>query len=93
MSLGDFLQRAVSKWMREGGPEDDIVLTSRIRVARNVQGYPFPILQTDSHADEIVQMMEQAVQSSAMQQLGKYEMVRCRDLSPLDPSVRRKASD
>ncbi|GLG02566.1 protein-arginine kinase [Alicyclobacillus hesperidum subsp. aegles] len=87
MSLSDFLQRAVSKWMREGGPEDDIVLTSRIRVARNLQGYPFPILQTDSHADEIVRLMEQAIQSPVMQQLGNYEMVRCRDLSPLDRQV------
>lgn len=87
MSLSDFLQRAMSQWMKDGGPEDDIVLTSRIRVARNLQGYPFPILQTDSHATEIIESLEHAVQSDALHELGKFELIRCRDLSAMDRQV------
>ncbi|GEO26697.1 protein-arginine kinase [Alicyclobacillus acidoterrestris] len=87
MSLSDFLQRAMSRWMRDGGPDDDIVISSRIRVARNIQGYPFPILQTDSHATEVIQLVEQAMSTMSVNQLGNYEMVRCRDLSPLDRQV------
>ncbi|WAH37366.1 protein arginine kinase [Alicyclobacillus dauci] len=87
MSLSDFLQRAMSRWMKDGGPEDDIVLTSRIRVARNLQGYPFPILQTDSHANEIIEMVDKAIQSEPMRGLGVFELIRCRDLSALDRQV------
>ncbi|WP_067621055.1 protein arginine kinase [Alicyclobacillus acidiphilus] len=87
MSLSDFLQRAMSRWMKEGGPEDDIVLTSRVRVARNLQGYPFPVLQTDSHAREVIESVARAVASPSMASLGKFELVRCQDLSALDRQV------
>src|SRR5579875_997082 len=87
MSLSDFLQRAMSRWMRDGGPEDDIILTSRIRVARNIQGVPFPILQTDSHSDEVIQLVEKALHSSSFSKLGKFELVRCTNLSALDRQV------
>ncbi len=31
-----------AEWMQGGGPESDIVISSRIRLARNLRGYPFP---------------------------------------------------
>ncbi|MFX4301168.1 protein arginine kinase [Alicyclobacillus tolerans] len=87
MSLGDFLQRATSRWMKEGGPEDDIILTSRIRVARNLQGMPFPILQTDSHAHQVLESIHTAVQHPSMQKLGNFEWINCKDLSAIDRQV------
>ena len=32
----------VPSWMEQAGPEGDIVLSSRIRLARNLSGVPFP---------------------------------------------------
>ena len=32
----------VPRWMEQAGPEGDIVLSSRIRLARNLNGVPFP---------------------------------------------------
>lgn len=87
MSLSDFLQRAMSRWMKDGGPDDDIVLTSRIRIARNLQGYPFPILQTETQANEIIEAVERTVQSTSVQEQGHFELIRCRDISPLDRQV------
>ena len=29
-------------WMRGSGPHSDVVMTSRVRLARNLRGYPFP---------------------------------------------------
>ncbi|MFP3325886.1 hypothetical protein R0K05_22795, partial [Planococcus sp. SIMBA_160] len=34
MSLQHFIQDALSQWMKQKGPESDIVLSSRIRLAR-----------------------------------------------------------
>ncbi|MDQ0190374.1 protein arginine kinase [Alicyclobacillus cycloheptanicus] len=87
MSLSDFLQRAMSKWMRDGGPNDDIALTSRIRIARNITDVPFPMLQTDSHADAVIDRVRRALASPDVRRFGNFELVRCSELSALDRQV------
>lgn len=87
MSLSDFLQRAMSQWMKDGGPDDDIILTSRIRIARNLEDMPFPILETDSHADEVVRLVKQALESKTVQNVGAFEIARCAEMSALDRYV------
>ncbi|MBX6352492.1 MAG: protein arginine kinase [Thermoflavifilum sp.] len=87
MSLSDFLRRAVSPWMRNGGPEDDIILTSRVRVARNLEDVPFPVLQTDSHANHVIQAVQNALATPAVQALGRFELLRCSDMSAIDRQV------
>jgi protein arginine kinase len=87
VSLSDFLKRAMSRWMKDGGPEDDIILTSRIRIARNLHDVPFPTLQTDVHADEVIHAVKNALNSTAVRRLGDFEFARCRDMSALDRQV------
>ncbi len=36
------LLKKSAEWMRSSGPQSDIVITSRVRLARNLEGYPFP---------------------------------------------------
>ncbi len=86
MSLGDFLQKAMSEWMREGGPQDDIILTSRVRIARNLEGFPFPVLQTDTHADEVIHQTQSALTKAQIPGT-RFELVRCSDMSALDRQV------
>ena len=40
MKLSDLTSRA-GEWLRGSGPMSEIVISSRIRLARNVAGYPF----------------------------------------------------
>src|SRR5215212_6098147 len=40
MKLSDLTNRA-GEWLRGSGPMSEIVISSRIRLARNVGGYPF----------------------------------------------------
>jgi protein arginine kinase len=87
MSLSDFLERAMSRWMKDGGPEDDVVLTSRIRVARNLENIPFPILQTDTHANQVIDLVSQALHAPSVQKLGKFELLRCKEMSAIDRQV------
>ena len=35
-------------WMKGSGPHSDIVMTSRVRLARNVRGFPFPGFSAES---------------------------------------------
>ncbi|MCL6627589.1 protein arginine kinase [Alicyclobacillus shizuokensis] len=87
MSLSDFLKRATSRWMKDGGPEDDIVVTSRVRIARNLDDMPFPILQTDSHANQVIDTMRRAMETPEFQALGRFDLLRCSETSPLDRQV------
>lgn len=42
MSIENLLDKPLTPWMKGGGPDGDIVLSSRIRLARNLEGVPFP---------------------------------------------------
>jgi protein arginine kinase len=54
MSMEKFLNQAVSSWMSEEGPYSDIVLSTRIRLARNLRDFLFPTLFTSEEAKQIV---------------------------------------
>ena len=47
MSLEKFVENALSSWMNEEGPEMDIVLSSRVRLARNFKDFTFPTVFSD----------------------------------------------
>jgi len=73
--------------MKDGGPQDDIILTSRIRVARNIEGIPFPVLETDSHANHVIQLVDRAIHAPDVTELGQFEILRARDMNDLDLQV------
>jgi protein arginine kinase len=43
----------LSEWMRGTGPEGDVVLASRVRLARNLKGLPFPHAMDDTQAESL----------------------------------------
>ena len=45
-------------WLNAEGPDSDIVISSRIRLARNIENYPFPVKATVSHKAEITQKIK-----------------------------------
>ena len=47
MSLNELIKSPVVSWMAADGPESDIVITSRIRLARNLARLPFPQLMSE----------------------------------------------
>ena len=42
-------------WYDQAGNRSDIVLSSRVRLARNLEGYPFDPYLSAEKADEIIQ--------------------------------------
>ena len=87
MSLADFLNNATSEWMRKDGPESDIVISSRVRVARNVSQMPFPMLGTDSQSNQVIENVEAALKHPKMASLGLFELIRCNTMSELERQV------
>ncbi|MGV2942258.1 protein arginine kinase [Mesobacillus sp. LC4] len=87
MSLEKFINQAVSSWMSDDGPDSDIVLSSRIRFARNLDEYNFPTLFTDGEAEAVIgTIMERASNSSAAA-FGQLETIKMDDIPPLQKRV------
>ena len=51
------LTHTSGEWLRGNGPESDIVISSRIRLARNLAQFPFPNRADDSTRTEIEQLL------------------------------------
>ncbi|MDD5566005.1 MAG: protein arginine kinase [Candidatus Omnitrophica bacterium] len=58
--LNDFLNHK-SEWLRGTGPHSDIVISSRIRLARNLASFPFPHWSNKKQSKDVLDAVEQAV--------------------------------
>lgn len=63
MPLDKVLQRAASGWTSGSGPEADIVISTRVRLARNLAGVPFPHLLPVDGLNQVVSDVSRAVAS------------------------------
>jgi len=57
------LAKTSGEWLRGSGPHSDIVISSRVRLARNLADYPFIARATDSDRDEIGRILRERVES------------------------------
>lgn len=83
MSLQKFMNEAISEWMNGGGPEADIVISSRVRIARNLSQQPFPLLATASQAEEVISQIRKASETEEFRKLGAYELLKMEDMNSL----------
>ncbi|MFQ5412356.1 MAG: protein arginine kinase [Phycisphaerae bacterium] len=66
------LARNPGQWLRGAGPLSDIVISSRIRLARNIEGYPFLSKATDQQRGEIADLLRVHVNGKASGDLWNY---------------------
>lgn len=60
----DQLSRNCGEWLRGSGPESDIVISSRIRLARNLADYPFMSRTTDQDRARIDKDVQECLMTS-----------------------------
>jgi protein arginine kinase len=60
----DGLLRQTSEWLRGTGPNSDIVISSRVRLARNLRGFPFSHWASKKQEREVLRLCEEALASS-----------------------------
>ena len=58
------LTQSIGEWLRGTGPESDIVMSSRVRLARNVAHYPFVSRATEQDRGEIERYLRERIASS-----------------------------
>jgi len=73
-----------AQWMSGKGPNFDVVVSSRIRLARNISGYPFCNLAVQSELYEIAEIVEQALADIAKQDYFPLKNAYVVDIDELD---------
>lgn len=74
-----------SQWMDGTGPESDIVLSSRIRLARNLTGLPFPHRMNEAQGQAMLEAVKTAVESLDSAWAIHFEQLN--NLNPLERQV------
>jgi protein arginine kinase len=73
-------------WMTAPGPASDVVLSSRVRLARNLVGEPFPPRADLAAAGRVSERAAAAIRAMP-RELGSFRFLRMADLSSLDRQV------
>ena len=74
--------KQTEKWYQLSGPEGDVVLSTRIRLARNLSGIPFPAQMTAEQKKEVSEKIRAAVPASMpLNYLDMHNMTRIDALS------------
>ena len=86
MTIERFLARATPEWMHVEDTYSDIVISTRIRLARNLDGYRFPLAFSEDEALQVEQAVTHAVQESAKLD-EQFSYFAIKDLSPLQRQI------
>ena len=65
-SVIDQFLASTCEWLRGTGPESDIVLSSRIRLARNLSGFHFSEKLESTEQQHLIEEVEKAIGSTAL---------------------------
>lgn len=81
MKIDDFLKQT-SEWLRGTGPHAEIVLSSRVRLARNLKEFPFAHWANKKQEEEVLEKVRKAVSLSP--HLKGAFFLKLNDLSSID---------
>ncbi|MFC4304626.1 protein arginine kinase [Cohnella boryungensis] len=87
MAKRKFVKQALSQWMTGEGPDSEVVVSSRVRVARNLRNMPFPIMAATEQSLSVMEQLLGVAESGRLNGLGKIEHVRLSELTELEKLV------
>lgn len=82
MSLKDIIDKTLSEWMKGTGPEPDVAISSRVRLARNLAKVPFPAVAQDEQLKHVINLVQDASKGQTV--LQKSDFIRLVETSPLE---------
>jgi len=87
MELDDLVHQT-SEWLNGQGPDSEIVMSSRVRLARNIEGIPFSHWASKEKQLEVISLVRPAIESSRF--LKNSSFFDLNELSPLDRQFLRE---
>lgn len=74
-------------WYIEKGPESDVVISSRIRLARNLSEYPFSLKQSSEDETKVLNRVKEAAMSAEGKKMCDFLFVDIPTLHPIEKQV------
>lgn len=87
MSLQSFINEAISPWMKDDGPDNDIVMSTRIRLARNFTGVPFPLMASKEKLAIVSDWMKEHFDHNSLEQYEQLEFFSMADMQAIEKRV------
>lgn len=87
MTLEHFLNEAVSPWMREEGADNDIVLSSRIRLARNFADVSYPTLGKEEELKKVHDFMKETYDKVSFKDYHHFHFIPLKGLSEIETQI------
>jgi protein arginine kinase len=87
MSLHRFTGDALSEWMKGIGPESEIVISSRVRIARNLKEYPYPMLATNQQSEEVLSQVSDVLENEELGTISHFSLVPLSSMNELEKMV------
>ena len=79
---------AYSHWMEADGPESGVAVSSRVRIARNIAGIPFPHQLNGENAEEVLSAVRRLVEDGELaEQTGSLNMGLLGELSAMERQI------
>src|SRR5690554_3626196 len=94
MTLKERINRLLPAWIKKTGPENGVVLSSRVRLARNLRNISFPHYAGERQLEEVIRLTEKAlsrpapgevlklIRLDALDRLDRYVLVEKHLISP-----------
>lgn len=74
----------MASWYIEKGPESDVVVSSRVRLARNFSEFPFPFKMNSNQQNEVISRVKNAVFASSKSASKEFLFLDLETISPID---------
>lgn len=84
---GRYTSEALSEWMKDNGPDSDIVISSRIRIARNLRSFPFPMLATNQQSREVMEKITAVLSNKGLTEISELDTMHLANLNDLEKRV------
>ena len=73
----------MADWYKDDGFQGDIVLSTRIRLARNIKDIPFPSKMSDEDAKKVIDLTENALNDADI----KFNKINLNELSETEKEI------
>lgn len=77
--------QSLGRWMQGDGPESEVVLSSRIRLARNFTSLPFPVRASQADLRKVIENVEQVL--PRQEKLKELKLIKFVDLPFLERQI------
>jgi len=74
----------MAAWYVNTGPESDIVISTRVRLARNLKKYPFPVMMNKEMGSRVVEECKDAILNNNSSISGQFEYFSMDDLNAVN---------